>query len=236
MMIAVFQKELRQYFHSLAGYLFLSAFFVLSGYLFYSTNLLPLSADSKPFFMNFLQVLLFLAPMLTMRLFAEERKGKTEQLLFTLPLSVWDLVKGKYLAAFVVFLMGMSVILLYMLTLFLHGATDVFSMLGNYLGVMAVMSAFLAIGCFLSALTESQMVAGILSYVVLLGFWYTDYVIDYFSMSGYNMQIFQWLSIRNRFEPFSLGIFDFFALIYFFSIAGIFLLMTVRLLERREYR
>jgi ABC-type Na+ efflux pump, permease component len=167
-MLAIYKKELRSYFTSMVGYVFIAFFLVIIGI---GVLLLNLGRQYANFeytlsSINFLFVLL--TPLLTMRLMAEENKQKTDQLLLTSPLSASAIVVGKLLAVFTVFLAAMGVTCFYPLILSKYGDVNFPSAYASILGFIALGAAYLAIGLFISSLTESQVVAAVISFVIFL--------------------------------------------------------------------
>lgn len=234
-MAAVFKKEMKQYFNSMVGYIFLAVFLLICGYTFSSGNLFTLSSSMSGFFTSIVNIVMFLIPMLTMRLFAEERKTKTDQLLITLPITLTDIVIGKYCAALCVFLTGIVFTFLYGSVLLFFGGFELWNIAGSYTGLITAASAFISIGLFISAMTENQVIAGVVSYVVLLALWMVGYLGAYYQVTGLPRQIMDWLSLSGRFQEFGVGIFDPSSIVYYVSITAIFLLLTVQLLEKRRW-
>ncbi len=234
-MKAIYKKELSQYFNSMVGYIFLGIFLLICGYCFTMYNLSAQNSDIKSFFSGILIMVMFVSPMLTMRLFAEEKKIKTEQLLLTSPVSLSGIVIGKYLAAMTVFLIGIVVTFLYPFTLSLYGGFALAETLGKYIGLIIAVSAFISIGMFISVLTENQVVAGVVSYATLICLWLVGYLGQSLTSGGILRTILDWLSLSQRFDEMSMGVFNPASIIYYLSIAVVFLLLTVRQLEQRRW-
>jgi ABC-2 type transport system permease protein len=232
-MIAILKRELRAYFHTPVGYVFLAVYLAVAGAVFAYTTLFSLSADVAPFFSVMIYVAALLLPLLTMRLFSEDKRQKTEQLLLTSPVSVTGMVAGKYLAAFTLFFGAHTLTSCYFLILYRYAAVKTALLLGNYVAVLLGGMAFLAVGVFVSALTESQLSAavgtiGILAAFLglsLLGSLFGDYSIRY---------VFDCISLFSRFSAFSNGIFDLAALLYYLTFTALFLFLTVRVYLRRH--
>jgi ABC-2 type transport system permease protein len=174
-MVAVFKKELRSYFVTLTAYIYLSVFFLLSALFFVFINI----DGGSPFFSQSLGgttfVFLILTPMLTMRLFSEEARQRTDQLLFTSPLKVWRIVAGKYAAAVTIYLI--SLMMLMMFPIILSRYTDALyapEVFGMFVGFFLMGASFIAIGLFISALTDNQ----IISAVATFGFLFVIYLMD----------------------------------------------------------
>lgn len=241
-MRAIYRKEMRQYFHSVMGYVFLAIFMLISGFYFTMGNLLSRSGDISYFFQSIISLLMYLIPMLTMRSFAEEKKIKTEQLLFTAPVSTTEIVLGKFLAAMSVFLCGLAVTLLYPIILalfssntFIGALQNMFwETLGNYLAIILLVGAFVAIGIFISAITENQVVAAVLSYVVLFGLWVSS------SMAVNNQNevmgaILTGISLFIKYYEMTMGVFNPASILFYITLIFVFLFLTVRVLERRRW-
>lgn len=160
-MTAIYQREMRSYLTSAVGYVFLAVFYAIAGYYFFATSLVSNSTDLSYVFSNLFSIVIFLVPMLTMRLFSEERRQKTEQALFTAPVSFTGVVMGKFLACLTMYLLGMGVTLLYFLVMCAFQIPDVAVFCGNFLGLFLLGAALCAIGIFISSLTESQVIAAV---------------------------------------------------------------------------
>lgn len=167
-MLAVYKKELRQTFTSIFGYMFLAFLLALIGFYVYQFNLkLEYASFAYPLASVTLFFLL-LVPMLTMRILSEEKKQKTDQLLFTSPVSIPRIILGKYLALVTVLLIAMVIISFYPLVLSSYGAVNMKIAYSNIVAFFLLGCAYFAIGMFISTLTESQIVAAILTFIVIL--------------------------------------------------------------------
>ncbi|MFP4490854.1 MAG: ABC-2 transporter permease [Spirochaetaceae bacterium] len=232
-MQAVFYKEFKHYFTSLVGYVFLSIQFFICGFIFTSGNLLNQSGDIKSFFSAIFSVLVFLIPLLTMRQFSEERKMKTHQLLFTLPLSTESIVLGKYLATLAVAGMGLATTFVFPLILFFLGVSEPLLTLGNYVGIALLLSAVAALGLFLSSLSENQVISAIITYTVILFLWLFDSIAA-LVLNGFLVSIVKYLSLRNNYVDFTYGIFNPAAIVFYLIVTAVFLLFTVAVLDSRR--
>lgn len=157
-MKAIFNREFNSYFTSMLGYVFLTIFLLLTGVMFYVINIRFMTARMTNFFSIVNNWALFLLPLLTMRLFSEDRKQKTDQLLLTAPISTKEIVFGKYLAAFGIFMVGVLITLIYPVILAFTGNLPIAETISCYVGFILLCSAILAIGAFMSSITESQIV------------------------------------------------------------------------------
>lgn len=175
-MLAVLKREFKAYFHSPVGYIFMGFFLLISGLFFTLIDLVPGSANYTGVLANIIFVFLFAVPILTMRLMAEDQRLKTDQLLLTSPLSITGLVLGKYLAAVAVFLLTLLITGLYPLVIQIHGLLAVGEVIGGYIGFFLLGSVFIAIGLFISATTDNQVVAAFTTFGCLLLVWLWDAV------------------------------------------------------------
>ncbi|NLY90930.1 MAG: ABC transporter permease [Firmicutes bacterium] len=175
-MLAVLKRELKAYFLSPVGYIFMGFFLVISGLFFALLNLLPGSANYIGVLANITFIFLFVVPILTMRLMSEDQRLKTDQLLLTSPLSITGLVLGKYLAAVGVFFLTLVITGLYPLVIKIHGLLAVGEVIGGYIGFLLLGSVFIAIGLFISATTENQVAAAFTTFGCLLLIWFLNWV------------------------------------------------------------
>ena len=175
-MLAIMKREFKAYFSSPTGYVFMGFFLLLTGFFFVMSNVLQASPDYNAVLGSITFIFLIVVPVLTMRLISEETKQKTDQLLLTSPLSLTKMVLGKYFAAVGVFLLTLLVTALYPVLLSLFGSVAVWEILGGYIGFFLLGSAFIAVGLFVSSLTDNQVIAAIVTFVSLLFMWLIDWI------------------------------------------------------------
>lgn len=233
-MIAIFKRELKAYFSSMLGYAFLTIFLVLSGIMFFLMNIVYANSSMTGFFSSLINWTILILPVLTMRLFSEDKKLKTDQMLLTAPISVTSMVVGKYLAAFVVFLIGCGITLIYPFMMSFFSTVPFAETLTCYTGMILLGAVIIAIGAFMSALTESQIVAAVTTYGVLivtvfLGSLATQVPKEWMA------KVLVWLSPLQRFSDFSMGVLNFEAVIYYLSLAALFLFFTVHVFEKKRW-
>ncbi len=167
-MLAIYKKELRTYFTSMIGYVFLAVFLIIVGLFFGVYNLLQTSTKIEYTLSSITFLFIVSVPLLTMRVMAEENKQKTDQLLYTAPVTAGSIVMGKFLALFSILAMGMLVVCTFPLILSLYGKVN---MASGYAGILAFTllgASYLAIGLFISSLTESQVVAAVITYITFV--------------------------------------------------------------------
>lgn len=233
-MTAVFKREFRAYFLTPLGYVLIGAMYFFTGYYFFTYNIYGNTTDTSVFFSMLFSVVLFLAPVLTMRLLSEERRSKTEQTLLTSPLPRISIVVGKYLAAVSIYLFSISGTLLMTWVLQLYSQPDWPVALGNFAGLLLLGCALIAICLFISALTESQVVAAVGGFGASLFLVLVDAL--YYVVSSRGLRtLFAYLSFNDRYRGFTIGVIDASGVCFFVSIAVLFLGLTVVLLERRRW-
>lgn len=233
-MIAIYKREMRSYFTTPLGYVFLGAYLAIAGAVFSYTTLFSQSASVTPFFTFMLYASVVLLPLLTMKLFSEEKKQRTEQLLLTAPVSLTGIVSGKFLAAFTLFFGAHTLSSLYFLILYRYADVKTAMLFGNYVAVLLAGMAFIAIGVFVSSMTENQLASAVGTIGVLLVFLLLSLLGSLFS--GYAVRyVFDCFSLFSRYVNFSNGIFDVAALIYYLSVTVVFLFLTVRVFDKRRY-
>ena len=233
-MLAIYKRELRSYFTGVIGYVFLVIYLAVAAVLFCYTTLFAMSAGVSSFYMLMLIFSAVVLPLLTMKSFSEERKTKTEQLILTAPVSIPRMVMGKFLAAYTVF--GAAAILcsLYFLLLIPYAQLQYATLLGNALALLLVGFVFISIGLFVSSLTESQLVAAIVSVVVDLGLLLVDSLASVMPNVTLQKAVMS-LSMADRYGNFTMGILDFADTFFFLSVIALFIFLTGRVLEKRRW-
>ena len=235
-MLAIYKREMRSYFTSPTGYIFMAMFLAMSGLIFSICTFLSKSSATSAYFMFLLFVFIIVIPLLTMKLMSEERKLKTEQILLTSPVSLSGIVLAKFFAAFTLFALTfvVSEILHFGILSAFAESVSFGEILGNIIGILLIGGAFIAIGLFLSSLTESQIIAAISTIAVILAMVLLSSVAEYIGNDLVRVAV-KWLAISSRFAPFTAGIFDLASIIYYVSLAVIFLFLTIRVYEKRRW-
>lgn len=231
-MWAILKREVYSYFATPAAYVYLTAAAFLSG-IYYFMLLLQGSAELGREFSFLFTVTLLLVPVLTMRLMSEERKQKTEQLLLSAPVRLWEIVLGKYLAAVFIFLMGLVFVLLQAVSLSGYGPVNWSLVWGNLLGLLLVGMACIAICMFISALTESQTAAAIGGFSAMLVILMINTVSSVIPLEVVKRILFRF-SFFNSYYSLTIGLLQISDLCFFIIAAAIFLFLTVQLLDYRR--
>lgn len=241
---AIFKKECKSYFSSLIVYIVLATFLLVSGYFFYTDLIyfvLMGMSDIQLWMWQYLFndirfVLLFIIPLLTMRLFAEEKKSGTIELLFTYPLKDRDIVMGKFAACMVIFTLMLILSLSYPLTLhfIFPGQVNPAHFFTIYLGTFLLGCAFVSCGIFISSLTENQVVAAIVTMCFLMFFWFVAWNEGVGGETIVNILL--RLSFPDHYNSFLAGAVETKNLTFFFSFIVFFLFLTMRSLESRSWK
>lgn len=182
-MLAIYKKELRTYFTTMTGYAFIAFFSLVSGFVFYYINVVGSSAFVGHFLgYSYISIIMMvLVPVLTMKIFADERHSKTDQMLFTAPVTVGKIVMGKYLAVGTMFSIPVAVMLTYPLIMMDYGDTPVWANYGAVIGFWLMGLALFAIGCFVSSITENQIISAVVTFAILLLVFLLQYITGLFS-------------------------------------------------------
>lgn len=249
---AIARRELRVYFTSPIAYIVLAMFAVIFGFFFYlSLGFFvsfsaqaaaqpggpPLNVNQfvvQPTLGNFTFIVLFLMPMLSMRLFAEEQRSGTLELLLTSPLTDYEIIIGKWLGAMLLYACMLGIGLVNLSILFIYTTPDWRAMLVGLLGMLLLGGALLAVGCFISTLTKNQIVAGALTFGLFLLLWVMSWV-NQFSASTIG-EVCAYLSVPPHFEQFSKGVVELKDVVYFVSVISLGLFLSKRSLESLRWK
>ena len=255
-MLAIYKKEMRSYFINPIGYVFAGVFFIISSLLCCYTTIVSSSSDTSTYFLMLIFAFVILIPLLTMRLFAEERKLRTEQLLMTAPVSITGMVMGKFLAALTLFASSMLISCINFIPIYVVAAAEragqqstvvhigpvTAQLVGSVVAIILLGAAFIAIGTLISSLTENQLSAAVITIGVICGMVMLNMLNNITDSDGQQIigsyavrAVISWFSVLSRYQNFSYGIFDFAALLYYVSLAFVFLFLTIRVYEKRRW-
>ena len=233
-MVAIFKRDLKSYFTSPLGYVFIAAFLAVMNVFFYIYNVASAQSSLSTVFNFMVYILIFVTPLLTMRLFSEEFKQKTDQLLLTSPVKVSSIVIGKFLAALTIFAIALAVTLLYVVIIVSHGQPNVRELLANYIAIFCVAAAFISIGVFISSLTENQLVSAVLTLAAFL----VLYLVD---TSGFGAQnailnnLLYSISLFVRYNTIANGVLTLSDLVFYITVAAVFIFITTRVIEKKRW-
>ncbi len=244
----ILKKELKSYFASPIAYIILVVFLVLSGifFFFYLESYIKSQFDPRfqlfreklnlnefvirPYFGTISVVLLFMIPLITMRLIAEERKNFTMELLFTSPVRASQIVLGKFFASFSIFALMVVLSTVYLVVLKAYGNPDLGPVLSAYLGLFLLGGSLISAGLFASSLTENQIVAAVISFGILLVFWILG------ASSDADNSILGYVSIINHLDNFTKGVIALRDTVYYLSFIFFGLFLTYITLESERWR
>lgn len=246
------RKELKSYFSSPIAYGLMVFFAFIAGYFFYAATAIfvsrsiesqmtgrsmPMDLNEwiiRPVLMNVSVIGLFLIPMITMRVFAEEKRSGTMELLVTSPVRDIEIILGKWLGALIMYACILGISFLNILILFLYGTPDWRPLLVGYLGLLLQGGCLLAIGTFISTTTRNQIIAGVGTFAICLLLWVLDWVTAF--ETGTAAKIISYLSVVQHFEPFSKGVLDAKDIIFYLSFIFFGLFLTARSMESLRWR
>ncbi len=232
-MLSIFKKEFKSYFTSPTAYVLIGLFVLLSSMVFY-INLASPTAEFNNLNLTYMSLFLILIiPILTMKILADERKSGTEVLLITSPTSLTSIVVGKFLAAFSVFLVMTAITLIYPIILAAFGTPSIPEIIGGYVGFILLGASFIAFGIFASSLTESQIIAAIVSVVGLLIMWLLQSIAP--ALGGIWSKILSWFSLYSRTEDLYAGILSLKSIVYYLSFSAVFVFLAIRVIEKRRW-
>ncbi|MDQ1911339.1 ABC transporter permease subunit [Paenibacillus sp. GD4] len=233
--LAITKKELQMYFYSPVAYAGFAFFFLIAGY-FFSANFLypPNIIDVRPVVGTISFVFLFIIPLLTMRLVSDELRQGTDELLLTSPISITEIVTGKYLAALTVQLLLVVGSLLYPLIMSLYGTLDQPQLWLSYLAMFLMGAAMMSVGLFASSLSSHQMVSGIVAFAILLVFWTIEWLGD--TVGGKIKDFLGMFSIVGRANDLQKGVLDFTDVLFYITLILVFIVLSIQVLERKRWR
>lgn len=235
-MSAVFKREFRAYFVTPLGYAVLAIVFAFSGFFFYMYNLYGGSSSLSGVYGGLFTVsLLIVLPVLTMRLFSDDKRQRTDQALLTAPVSLTGIALGKFFAALLVFAIGISITLIFAVFMAFRIVPDWMVIFGNYLGLLLLGGLIISIGLLISTFTESQFVSAIATFAASFALLMVDQLSSVFSSNTTVVAVIDFLSVSQRYTNFTLGSINYADLIFFISMQALFLFLTVRSLDRKRW-
>ncbi|HEX3017536.1 MAG TPA: ABC transporter permease subunit [Caproicibacter sp.] len=234
-MKAIAKKELRGYFFSPIGYVFTGVMLLLFGF-FYTQVLSYQSSDYIPdvYSSIFTWIMMILLPIITMRSFSEEIRNKSDQGLLTAPVGVFSIVFGKFLASFLIFAIALTASLIPAVIITFFSSPDWPKILCTFLGSLLCGAALIAIGNFISSLTQSQIVAAIATFGITMMLLLVGQLSS--SINNTTLQnLLNWVSFDSRYQSFTKGIFNVSSMVFFVSVVAVFVFLTARKLESKRW-
>lgn len=223
-MLPIVKKELKSYLLTPIGYIFIGLFILMFGVLFYVGIFKSRYLNFEYVFWDAVIILTFITPVLTMRMFSEERRNGTEQLLLTSPRSLFSVVLGKFIAALVIILLTLACTFVHLAILNYFGKPNFRIAIATLFGTFLLSMSYIAFGMFISSITENQIIACVLTAGLLLALMFLPNV----------NEIFYTFSLVNMFDKFTYGIIALDSIVYFLSFTILFILLTILILQRRK--
>lgn len=233
-MSAIIKKEIGTYFSSAIGYVVMAIFFIFGGFYFYVTSLVSNSANLSNTFSNLFIITIFLVPIITMRLFSEEKKQKTDQVLFTAPVNLLSIIVSKFLSAVLMFFICISVTIFYAFAISFFTKPNWGVILGNFLGLLLLGSSLISIGLFLSATTENQIVAAVSGFGIGIFILLLDSIAKLIP-TKFISNILSNLSFMSHYNNFTMGVISLVDIIFFISVCLIFNFLTLKIFEKKRW-
>lgn len=233
-MSAIYKRELNAYFTSPIAYVVYAVAALFGGIFFMGVVLEPDTTDMTYVFLYMVSIVVILIPILTMRLFSEEKNKKTEQGLLTAPVNLFQIVMGKYLAAVTVYAIMLVLFVIYGIIISFFAAPSWITIISNIIGLLLFGMALISIGTFVSSLTESQIVAAIISIGVGLLIYYMDRLASSINVD-FIKTILSAISLTTPYQNFAVGIIKLSDVVFFLSVPVLFNFLTIRVLERRRW-
>ncbi len=236
--LAIFKRELGSYFSSPIGFVFIIFFVLVSNAFFFFVQdfFRQGQVSMRGYFAALPWIFLFFVPAITMRLWSEEKKLGTLELLLTMPIRESEAVLGKFLASFVFLVITLLCSLTVPITLGLLGQPDYGVIAGSYIGALFLGAAYLSIGTYISSLTENQVVAFIISLAVIFLLLLVGIAPMYLNAVGPLVSIAEYLSLLSHFNNITRGVIDSRDVIYYLSVVALFLYLNVKNIEARKWR
>lgn len=231
------QREFGAYFLSPIAYVVIAIFLFTNGLAFGLGVFRPGGEASLRFLFDTwtILILLFVLPMLTMRLFSEELRSGTIETLMTVPITETEVVTGKFLGAFLMYLVLLATLLPYPVILFVYGQVDFQLLICNYFGLLLLGALYISVGLFFSACSRHQIIAVLLSFALLAMMTFAFGALAGEVEAAWPRVLLQHLSIRSHFRDFVRGMVDFNHVVFFLTTTGAFLFLTVKKLEMRRW-
>lgn len=230
----IFKRELKAYFDSPIAYVVIIGFLLITGWFFNTNFFMVAQADMRVVFGMIPFIFIFITPAITMRLISEERKTGTIELLVTMPIKDAEIIVGKFLAAVALLIAMILPTLIYAITVTFMGDVDQGPIIGGYLGLVLMGAGYLALGTFGSSLTENQVVAFIISWLLVFSFFLMDKVL--FLLPSWLVTPLEYMSIEYHFQNISRGVIDTRDIVYYLSLITLSLVLASRSLAARRWR
>lgn len=233
-MVAILKRELSSYFNSAVAYVVMAVYFLFSGLFFSMICIENDSASLTYVFGNMFIIILFVIPIITMKTFSEEKRQRTDQALLTSPTSLFEIVMGKFLGAFILFALCSLIFVVYALVISFFTTPDWAVVLCTYFGLLLLGAALIAIDVFISVLTESMIISAVAGMGVGLLIYMLSNLSSYITVD-WIAAIVKKVDFLTYYTNFTYGMLNLTDIVFFLSVTGLFLFFTARVLEKRRW-
>ena len=233
-MKAILKRELSSFFHSATAYIIMAIFFGFSGYFFVATCFMGNTSSLAYTFSNMFMIIIFVIPILTMKSFSEEKRQRTDQALLTSPVSLLEIVLGKFIGAFILFCICCSIFIVYGLVISFYTVPDWAVIFCTLLGFLLMGAALISIEIFISALTESQVIAAIVSMAIGFVIYLLNSIASAIDIK-WIANIIKKISFTTYLSNFTNGLLDIAGIVYFLSLTVLFIFLTIRIFEKKRW-
>ena len=229
----IFKRELNSYFNSATAYVFIVVFLAILSWFYVNNTFLIGVASLRPMFEVIPLIFLFIIPAITMRLLSEEKRSGTIELITTKPVADYEIIFAKFFAAWALIAVAVLPTVLYWVSIASIGDLDNGPVIGGYIGIMLMAAVYISIGLFASSLTDNQVVAFIIGFLIMLVFFLFDKILIYLPL--WAVTTVEYIGVDYHFASIAKGVIDTRNLIYFFSVIGFALYLSVVSLDRRKW-
>lgn len=233
-MVAILKRELSSYFNSAVAYVVMAVYFLFSGIFFTMICIENDSSNLAYVYGNMFVIILFVIPIITMKSFSEEKRQRTDQALLTSPSSLFEIVTGKFLGAFVLFGICSLIFMVYALVISFFTSPDWAVVLCTFLGLLLLGAALIAINVFISVLTESMIISAVAGMGVGLLIYMLSNLSSYITVDWIS-NIVSKINFLTYYTNFTYGMLNITDIVFFLSVTGLFLFFTARVLEKRRW-
>ncbi|MGN0441135.1 MAG: ABC transporter permease [Acutalibacteraceae bacterium] len=233
-MVAILKRELSSYFNSAVAYVVMAVYFLFSGIFFTMICIENDSSNLAYVYGNMFVIILFVIPIITMKSFSEEKRQRTDQALLTSPASLFEIVTGKFLGAFVLFGICSLIFMVYALVISFFTSPDWAVVLCTFLGLLLLGAALIAINVFISVLTESMIISAVAGMGVGLLIYMLSNLSSYITIDWISNMVSK-IDFLTYYTNFTYGMLNITDIVFFLSVTGLFLFFTARVLEKRRW-
>lgn len=233
-MFAIFKRELKNYLLNPIGFIFIAIFFAMSGIMFFLNIVITGFANISGFFSSLFLTIIFSTPVLTMGVFSDEYKLNTDKLLFSCSIRDSSIVLGKYFAALVLYILAISINLVYVITILFFAKLQLSLIVGCFIGTIFLGFSLISIGVFVSSLTKSSVIAAFGTFGIFMSFTFMNDIAKYIPLKFLQKSL-EAISIMPRYNNFIMGILNISDMFYFISLIFEFLILTVGILLKKRW-